>query len=85
MTTLPGRTVQVTVEDATLDTICFEYALAALGDRRQAGKLTGYVEAALLANPGMADKGLVLPLGALIVLPEFSVETAPAQTVRLWD
>ncbi len=85
MTTLPARTVTVTLEGVTLDTICFEHAFMALGDHRRAGKLTGYVEAALEANPGLAGRGLVLPRGTVIELPEFAIETAAAPAARLWD
>lgn len=82
---IPGAIVTVAVEDASLDLICFEYALGLLRDRRRAGKLTGYVEAALEANPGIAGAGMILPLGRRIVLPEFTVSQPASDRVRLWE
>lgn len=81
---IPAATATVRVEDATLDLVCFGHAAQALGDRRLAGKLDGYVEATLEANPGLADLGLILPYGLVVNLPEFAVDTTvPAR--RLWD
>lgn len=50
---------------------------------RHYGASRGTVEAVLSANPGLADRGHILPAGVLITLPEIA---APAtQTlVRLW-
>lgn len=81
---LPASMVTVTTEDMTLDLVCFEYARATLGDARQAGNLRGYVEATYEANPGLADAGILLPLGASIRLPEFTIASEDAY-VRLWD
>ena len=67
-----------------LDQLCFEQALSVLRDRKQAGSIRGYVEASLLANQGIADSGLILPLGLQVNLPEFVLETENT-TVRLWD
>lgn len=80
---IPARTVTVTLEDIILDQLCFEHAYSALRDRVQAGKLTGYVEATLLANPGIA-KQTFLPLGMIVQLPEFSIQTETS-IKRLWD
>ena len=82
---IPANIVTVAVEDASLDLICFEHALAVLRDRQRAGKLTGYVEAALEANPGIAGAGMVLPLGRRIVLPQFTVVQPTSDRKRLWD
>lgn len=82
---IPARTVVTVVEDATVDLVCFEVAFAALGDRVQAGRLAGYVEAVLEANPGLAAAGAVLPLGTRIDLPAFAVAPPPTRSVRLWD
>lgn len=48
---------------------------------RQDGQL---VEMLVDANPGLADRGPVLPAGILITLPDFQL---PEQVkgVRLWD
>lgn len=81
---IPSSTVQVRLEDASLDLVCFEYAREVLGDARQAGKLAGYVEATLTVNPGIADSGAILPLGMTIVLPEFVIDQEQP-LLRLWD
>lgn len=81
---IPAGTVRVDHEDATLDLICFQYAFAALGDRKQAGKLRGYLEATYEANPGLAELGLVVPLGTTIQMPEFIISTE-IKIVRLWS
>ena len=44
----------------------------------------GIVEQVLDANPGLADRGPVLPAGLRIALPDI-VEDEPQPTVRLWD
>jgi phage tail protein X len=81
---IPAAIATVRAEDATLDLVCFEHALSALGDRRMAGKIKGYVEATFEANPGLADLGLILPRGTVVKLPEFVIQTSvPAK--RLWD
>jgi len=83
---IPARTVTVALEDVTADLVCFEYALSVLRDRRQAGRLQGYVEATLAANPGLAGSDTMLPLGQTVHLPEFVIEAeAGTHTVRLWD
>jgi len=84
-TIIPAATVTVTLEDVMIDQLCFDYAASVLRDRRRAGRLKGYVEATLEANPGVAALGMVLPLGRTIHLPEFSISTDPGDTVRLWD
>lgn len=58
----------------TLDALCY----------RHYGRTAGVVEAVLLANPGLAEVGIILPHGTRIVLPV--IDTAPAsETVQLWD
>lgn len=81
---IPGTVATIVVEDTTVDLVCFEQAFGALRDRARAGKLVGYVEAVLEANPGLAGVGSVLPLGTRLVLPEFVVIVS-TQEVRLWD
>lgn len=83
-TILPATRIRVTREDASLERICFEHAFQVLGDARRAARLSGYVEAALEANRGIAATGLVLPLGVEVTLPEWRVSATAAQ-VRLWD
>jgi phage tail protein X len=76
-TIIPAGTRVIEFEDLS--------AFKALNDRRVAGKLDGYVEATLEANPSVADRGILLPLGSTIFLPEFTIRAASTSVVRLWD
>ncbi|UNE53499.1 tail protein X [Bartonella machadoae] len=82
---LPAKHVVVELEDMSLDLICFQHAMAVLGDRQQAGFLEGYLEATLRANPGIAQYGAVLPRGLEITLPEFVFVPPQSRVKRLWD
>ena len=84
-TIIPPETRVIELEDLSIDLVCFEHAFKALNDRRVAGKLDGYVEATLEANPSIADRGLLLPLGSTIILPEFTIRATSKSGVRLWD
>ena len=58
----------------TLDEICARYY----------GRTEGVFEAVLIANPGLAEFGAVLPYGTAIELPD--VQTSPvAETINLWE
>ncbi|ONF43266.1 phage tail protein [Marinobacter lutaoensis] len=48
------------------------------------GRARGVVEAVLAANPGLAERGPVLPAGILIELPEFNRTPVNEATIRLW-
>lgn len=65
----------LTSDGDTADYIAWKYY------NTQDGKV---VEQLLAANPGLADRGPVLPAGLLVTLPEIVLETAE-QSVRLWD
>jgi phage tail protein X len=82
---LPAAKVRVDAEDMTVDLVCFDYAYGVLRDRKRAGKISGYVEATLSANPGLAGRGPILPFGARISLPEFAIESEEQSVARLWD
>jgi phage tail protein X len=58
----------------TLDMICW----------RHLGQTSGAVEATLVLNPGLARRGLMLPEGTTVTLPDESpsIETA---IVQLWS
>ena len=58
-----------------LDDICY----------RHYGRTTGTVEAVMIANPGLADQGPMLPSGLLITLPELPEAQASTTTIHLWD
>lgn len=81
---IPPVIVTVELEDVTLEQICFAQALATLGDRHAAGRVTGYVEASLDANPGLAAFGAILPRGTVVRLPRF-VLVSDQPVARLWD
>lgn len=52
--------------------------------RRTYGDESGYVEAVLAANPGLAELGPILPKGTVVVLPDIETSTE-VPVVRLWD
>lgn len=82
---LPAKEVLVSSEDVSVEQICFEHALSVLRSRRAANIIKGYVEATLAHNPGLAARGMVLPLGITVRLPEFAVTEEAPRVVRLWD
>ena len=43
------------------------------------------VERLLEANPGLADRGPVLPAGLQVAVPDMPTETPQSGTVRLWN
>ena len=49
------------------------------------GLRPGAVEAVLEANPGLADRGPLLPAGVAIELPDLDEGPAESGVVRLWD
>lgn len=59
----------------TVDIIC----------RRVYGDESGYVEAVLDANPGLAGFGPVLPTGTALVLPDLGGVEPTVPVVTLWD
>lgn len=60
----------------TLDALCW----------RHLGRTAAVVEAALEANPGVADLGDVLPHGTAIDLPEPAAAAPAGRTlIQLWD
>ncbi len=62
-------------QNDVLDEICHDY----YGDEK------GTTEKVLQANPGLADKGVHLPIGLEIELPDLSENTVnKLPTTRLW-
>lgn len=50
------------------------------------GARAGAAEAILAANPGLADRGPVLPANVTIMLPDAPAQPAPAlPTIDLWS
>lgn len=64
-----------TSQGDTLDYICWKHY----------GQQSGAVEAVLLANPGLADLGPVLPINTTITLPVLTQPARKAQPIRLWS
>ena len=64
-----------TQQNDTVDALCW----------RHYGRTAGVVEAVLDANPGLADRGPVLPSGLLVNLPELQAAAPERQMVNLWD
>lgn len=70
-------TTYTTSDGDTVDAVAWRYY------GTTAGKV---VEALLDANPGLADRGPILPAGVPITMPAISVSpTAEKSAVRLWD
>lgn len=61
-------------QNDTVDAICW----------RHYGKTAGVVEQVLLANPGLADYGAVLPIGVRVELPELAA-AKKQKLIQLWD
>lgn len=59
----------------TVDALCW----------RQYGRTDGTVEAVLEANAGLADIGLVLPVGTVVYLPAIDTVDTSAPLVQLFD
>ena len=62
------------IQGDTVDRIC----------QRVYGRTAGVTEQVLIANPGMADLGPILPMGTLITLPEQAPQ-AESPMLQLWD
>ena len=63
-----------TIQGETVDEICWRFY----------GRTTDMTETVLLANPGLAEKGAVMPAGLLIEMPNVTAE--PGQPlIQLWD
>jgi len=67
-------TTYITSQGDTLDYVCW----------RHYSQQSGAVEAVLLANPGLADLGEVLPTGTSITLPDLAKPATELQPIRLW-
>ncbi len=52
---------------------------------KQYGATDTYTEALLNANPGLADRGPVLPAGVIITLPTIAPQLPQVQIIQLWD
>ncbi|ASS57929.1 tail protein X [Rhizobium leguminosarum] len=59
----------------TVDLACWRYY----------GRTAGVMEAVLTANPGLAAKGPILPIGTVMTMPDAVAPTSARQLVKLWD
>lgn len=66
--------IYLTIEGDVVDHIAF----------RIYGRSDGATERLLEANPGLADRGPVLPAGIAVQLPPPPAQ-APRQAIRLWS
>lgn len=67
--------IYVTRQGETVDAACQSFY----------GRTGGATEAVLAANPGLAGKGPVLPLGTRITMPELAAEEKTVTLVSLYD
>lgn len=51
---------------------------------RHYGYTAGITEQVLALNPGLAERGPILPMGSLITLPDAPTQAA-APLIQLWD
>lgn len=65
----------VTVQDDTVDLAC----------QKIYGFTAGVTELTLAANPGLADRGFILPMGVVIVMPDAPAAQGDAPLKQLWD
>ncbi|CAA0129023.1 Uncharacterised protein [Starkeya nomas] len=52
---------------------------------RERGTVDGLVEAVLDTNRGLAARGVVLPIGTTVTLPDPPASPVRKPTVKLWD
>ncbi len=65
----------VTSEGDVLDAVCWLHY----------GPRPGTFEAVLKANPGLADRGPVLPAGLRVELPDLEERPPQSGAVKLWE
>ncbi|MCA8136262.1 tail protein X [Burkholderia cepacia] len=64
-----------TLQGETLDALCW----------RQYASTAGTVEAVLEANPGLAELGVVLPMGTVVDMPELNTIEQTKPLLQLFD
>lgn len=65
----------ISLQGDTVDLVCW----------RVYGRTHGAVEAVFAANPGLADYGVVLPLGTVIEMPELAHASSTKPLLQLFD
>ncbi|ANI30002.1 MULTISPECIES: tail protein X [Yersinia] len=61
-------------QNDTVDALCWRYY----------GRTAGVTEQVLAANPGLADRGPILPHGYPVTMPDIT-PAATSQLLQLWD
>jgi len=64
-----------TQQGDTVDELCW----------RHLGRTAGLVEVVYELNPGLADRGLILPSGLEVQLPDQPANKPTAPLLELWD
>ncbi|MGF7190672.1 phage tail protein X [Robbsia andropogonis] len=64
-----------TQQNDTVDALCW----------RHYKRTAGVVETVLNANPGIADHGVILPMGLLVEMPDMPPTSAHAPLIQLFD
>lgn len=70
---MPGQ--YTTKHGETLDLAC----------RSHYGSTRTVTETVLAANPGLASKGPILPIGTIIDMPDIDQTRTARELVKLWD
>ncbi|WP_175947056.1 tail protein X [Burkholderia pyrrocinia] len=65
----------IALQGETLDALCWRYYASTAGT----------VEAVLEANPGLAELGVVLPMGTVIDMPELNTIEQTKPLLQLFD
>ncbi|MBO1852096.1 tail protein X [Burkholderia cenocepacia] len=65
----------VALQGETLDALCWRYYASTAGT----------VEAVLEANPGLAELGVVLPMGTVVDMPELNTIGQTKPLLQLFD
>lgn len=68
-------TVLITKQGQMVDAVCQQHY----------GRTAEVTEAVLLANPGMADLGPILPIGTRVTMPDISAKQSAPSLPTLWD
>lgn len=68
-------TTYMTKQGQTVDLVCLDHY----------GRTAEVTEAVLGANPGLAERGAVLPMGTAITMPDIAKKTTASKLVSLWD
>jgi len=63
------------MQNESVDALCY----------RHYGSTQGQVERVLIANPGLADFGVIVPEGMLVDMPDSVLSSTQKPLINLWD